>query len=112
MNIKDLPCIFHVLSNKTRLEVYKLILKEASACSEVGEEGVPENCVGEIARKLRLNQPTVSNHIKELISVNLIVSRKVGKYTYFFGVERTAKQLSAFSKFVSDELDRVPSTAK
>ena len=68
------------------------------------------NCVGAIAEKLGLNQPTVSNHIKELLHANLIVSRKVGKHSYLFGVKSTAEMLAKFSNFVEKEVKRSPNS--
>lgn len=116
----DLTCIFNALSNPTRLEIYRMILAEACECDfdeEVDNQSNPDfepskNCVGAIAEKLGLNQPTVSNHIKELMHSNLIISRKVGKHSYLFGVKESAKILAEFSTFVKQEVERSPNSGE
>lgn len=100
--MNNLTNIFSVLSNPIRLEIYQMILSEACEC----DYETSSNCVGAIAEKLKLNQPTVSNHIKELLRANLIITRKVGKHSYLFGVKESAKLLAEFSQFVEKEVDR------
>ena len=120
MNNIDLARIFNTLSNPTRLEIYRMILIEACECDfdeEVENQSNAEfepsnNCVGAIAEKLKLNQPTVSNHIKELLHANLVISRKVGKHSYLFGVKKTAKALAEFSRLAEQEVKRSPNSGE
>ena len=96
MNAKDktLSKIFGVLSNPIRLKIYTLILE--GAC------GNDPNCTTSISEKLKLNQPTVSNHMKELINAHLVVVKKQGKHSYLYGVSKTANLLFLFSSQVKN----------
>lgn len=101
-----LATIFNTLSNPVRLEIYKRILSEACSCDLDGKKGISGNCVSALAKDLELNQPTVSNHIKELISANLIGIRKVGTRSYLFGTNRSVEILSNFTNHVTKEVSR------
>ncbi len=90
MNAKEhtLSKVFSVLSNPIRLKIYLLILE--GACEK------DPNCATSISDKLKLNQPTVSNHIKELVNAKLVVIKKTGKHSYLYGVKKTTSLLSDF----------------
>ncbi len=96
MNVKDraLSKIFAVLSNPTRLKIYTLILQ--GACEPDPNSKAATNCASRIAQELALNQPTVSNHIKELVNANLVVIRKSGKHSYLYGVKKSSFLLFDF----------------
>lgn len=98
MNAKEqtLSKVFSVLSNPIRLKIYLLILE--GACEK------DPNCATSIAEKLKLNQPTVSNHIKELMHANLVVVKKVGKHSYLYGVKKTSSLLYDFATQCHAEL--------
>ena len=61
---------FKAISDKTRQRVFELL------------EGT-ELSVGEIAKKLKLTQPNVSNHLKVLKLCGCVRSRKEGKSVYY-----------------------------
>ena len=103
MKDKSLSKIFGVLSNPTRLKIYKLIL--IGACEPDIHSDAATNCAKKIASQLKLNQPTVSNHIKELVNANLIVERKSGKHVYLFGVKKTSSFLHEFSVDVKQKIN-------
>lgn len=101
----NLPKCFKALSNPTRFKVYIEILEEACDCN-LDEDGyVWGNCVTGIATKLNLGQPTVSNHVKELINCGLIYTQKKGKNTYLFGDESIAQSFQNFAKFMEMEIN-------
>ncbi|HEY3993202.1 MAG TPA: metalloregulator ArsR/SmtB family transcription factor [Ktedonobacteraceae bacterium] len=55
-------------------------------CLSIPEDHVtelPERSVGEIATHLGLAASTTSEHLKELLRVHLLVTRKEGKRTYY-----------------------------
>ena len=102
MKDRALTKIFRVLSNPVRFKIYALIL--SGACELDIHSEVATNCAKKIARKLKLNQPTVSNHIKELMNANLVIVRKSGRHSYLFGVRKTSSLLYRFSSEVKKEV--------
>ena len=65
----DIYEIFSVFSSDTRLKILKILL-----------EG--RICVSVIAGKLKLSQPTVTQHLKVLKNAGLIDSKKVGYWMH------------------------------
>ena len=62
--------ISKALSDETRLNIIKFLLKD-------------EKCVCEIVPYVKKAQPTVSLQLKKLEDMNLIKSRKEGKKVYY-----------------------------
>lgn len=60
------------LGHKTRLEIFRYLIKG-------GEKGVP---VGEIQAVLGIPASTLSHHVTRLISVGLITQRRDGRTLY------------------------------
>ncbi len=60
------------LAQASRLEVFRLLVK--------ADKGL---CAGDIARKLRLPNTTLSFHLKELSSADLISARRDGRSIYY-----------------------------
>ncbi len=108
--LQNLAEIFSVLSNPTRLEIYNHILQEACECDLGNKRGLSGNCVSKISEALEINQPTVSNHIKELMRAGLIDIRKVGNVNYLFGKHGTLDKLMAFAEASKKELSRTPNS--
>lgn len=103
---KSIYKAFKVLSNPTRLDIFLEILAEACSCDLDNENMVYGNCVTSIAKKLELPQPTVSNHVKELMNADLIDSHRRGKNIYLFGNEETAKKYEMFSEFFLEQTEK------
>lgn len=108
--MKDLSTQFSALSNPVRLKIYQRILTEACECELDDTMTVSGNCVSELANDLKLNQPTVSNHIKELIAADLIGVRKVGTRSYLFGTKQSVNDISSFAKHIQSEVTRTPNS--
>lgn len=62
--------VFKQLSDGTRLKILNEILNE-------------RQCVGYIAEKLKMSQPIVSHHLKQLKLSNIISSSREGKEVYY-----------------------------
>lgn len=62
--------VFRALSDETRLRILCLLL-----------DG--ELCVGDLIEILRVPQPTVSRHLAYLRRTGLVVTRKVGLWTFY-----------------------------
>ena len=103
VNTEQLSKIFNTLSNPVRLKIYQLILDEACDCDTESEE-ISGNCVTMISEKLGINQPTVSNHIKELVNAGLVVMKKKGRRVYLFGTVDSSSDIFKFSNFIDKKV--------
>lgn len=75
MTVKQLANIHKALSNENRLEIFLSILEN--------EEKSFDSCgclMTVIMDKLCIGAPTISHHLKELVSAGLIETKKEGKY--------------------------------
>ena len=73
--------VFAALSSKTRLRLLDILREEELAC-ENPEDCTPENLVcdvSEIAERLGISAPSVSNHLKQLRHAGLIRTRRDGR---------------------------------
>lgn len=111
MNVRDktLSKILGVLANPIRLKIYTLILE--GACEPNSNSKKATNCATRIAEKLHLNQPTVSNHIKELVNARLVIVRKSGKHSYLYGVKKTSALIFEFGSQIKRDVRLSPKSA-
>lgn len=102
----NLSKCFQALSNPIRFQIYLKILEEACECNldEHGENIDWGNCVTNIALDLEIGQPTVSNHVKELMNCGLVTSDKRGRQVYLFGNPALAHDLKDFAAYVEEEI--------
>ncbi len=70
--MKAVTEIFKTLGDPTRIRILNLLLKAKK-----------ELCVCELVDSLEIPQYNVSRHLKELEGVNLISSRKEGRWVYY-----------------------------
>lgn len=70
MEIEKLAEFHKALGDPTRLRILSLLKTN-------------ERCVCEIVEILRLSQPTVSQHMRRLKSVNLVKDRRKGRWVYY-----------------------------
>ena len=77
--LENLPCsedfqtvsdIFKVLGDQSRIRIFWILCH----CEE---------CVINLSAMMEMSSPAVSHHLKQLKSVNLIVSRRDGKEVYY-----------------------------
>jgi DNA-binding transcriptional ArsR family regulator len=73
---RQLARIFRALSNPNRLRIYTEVLRHESARVEVGCACM----LTDVVRSLRVGAPTVSHHVKELVSADLIHVERQGKF--------------------------------
>lgn len=72
--------IFKALSDETRLNIVKFLLKE-------------EKCVCEIIPAVKKAQPTVSLQLKKLEDLGIVSSRKEGKKVFYSIKNKTVKEV-------------------
>lgn len=77
---------FDALSQVTRLEIFRVLVK-------VGEEGMP---AGEIAEAVNGRQNTVSSHLAALSRAGLVTSEREGRIIRYRASFRAAGELVAF----------------
>lgn len=72
--------VFKALSDEARLKIlaYLAKLDSRECCST--DEGI---CACDLEEVTGLSQPTVSHHMKCLISANLVTAEKRGKWMYY-----------------------------
>jgi ArsR family transcriptional regulator, lead/cadmium/zinc/bismuth-responsive transcriptional repressor len=68
--VHDLSEIFAALADPTRVRIIYSILGE-------------ERSVGEIASRLDLSEPTVSQHLRRLKALRVVERRQAGRYRYY-----------------------------
>ena len=62
---------FHALSEPIRIKIIELL------------NNAGELCVGDIARRLEINQSKLSFHLKILNQSGLVITRREGRYIYY-----------------------------
>lgn len=100
----NLPRCFKALSNPVRLDIFLKILEKSCECDVDEKEGVGGNCVTQIAVELELPQPTVSNHVKELVNCGLVESHRRGRKVFLFVSTGVADEMKSFSEYVSEKV--------
>ena len=75
INISDLAAAFKALSNPNRLQLYLDILKK----NRTSFESCEVCFLSDIAVSLKINPPTISHHLKELVGADLVITEKRGK---------------------------------
>jgi ArsR family transcriptional regulator len=95
MRVPQVATVFKALSHPHRLAIF---LRLAKCCQKHGcsEEECSRLCIGELGKGLRIGQPTVSHHLKELTRAGLIRTRKCGQSTECWVAERTLDDLATF----------------
>jgi len=84
--------IFKVFSNDTRVKILEILL-----------EG--RICVSVIAEKLKISQPTVTQHLKILRNAGLIDSKKVGYWMHYYVNEAGLKKAKDKVSFYMEKLN-------
>lgn len=65
--------VFKALGDPTRIKLLSLI-------AATGDDGA---CVCDLIEPVRLSQPTVSHHMRQLVDAGLITREQRGKWAYF-----------------------------
>jgi ArsR family transcriptional regulator, arsenate/arsenite/antimonite-responsive transcriptional repressor len=87
--------VFKALSDPARLKILAfLAAQDAGKCCGT-EEGI---CACDLEEVTDLSQPTVSHHMKSLVSANLVIAEKHGKWMFYRIDPAGFKYLQAFIK--------------
>lgn len=103
-DIPNLAKIFKALTDENRLKILLFIYKKECKCEQNQLSCQNETCIKDLSKLLNLTTPTISYHIKELVSSGLIVTEKEGKWVYC-QINRGAfeKTRNFLSKFLSNK---------
>lgn len=74
------------LAQETRLAIFRLLV-------QTGESGLP---AGQLAKQLDIPNATLSFHLKELVSAELVVARHEGRFIYYSANFTTMNSLLGF----------------
>jgi ArsR family transcriptional regulator, arsenate/arsenite/antimonite-responsive transcriptional repressor len=72
--------VFKALSDSTRLKILAVLANQDSGKCCGTEEGI---CACDLEEVTGLSQPTVSHHMKCLVSANLVIGEKRGKWMFY-----------------------------
>ena len=80
LDLETLSATFKALADPARLKIlHHLAFQEGGACCDSGR-GV---CACDFEALTGLSQPTVSHHMKALVSANLVIGEKRGKWMHY-----------------------------
>jgi DNA-binding transcriptional ArsR family regulator len=100
---KRIPQCLKVLSNPVRLDIFLKVLEKSCECDVDTKAGAGGNCVTQIAVELEIPQPTVSNHIKELVNCGLVISKRQGRKVFLFVSNELISDISEFLMQIAKE---------
>lgn len=85
-----------IFSDKNRLNIVALTLRDK------------ELCVCEICDTLKLSQPLVSRHLKQMREIGILTSKQRGKWVIYSLVEHPEPLLECWIKEIKKELSSLP----
>jgi ArsR family transcriptional regulator len=74
-----IACTFKALADPARLRILHHLVAQDAGCCLPGEDV----CACDLETVTQLSQPTVSHHMKCLISARLVIAEKRGKWMYY-----------------------------
>lgn len=90
--------VLKALAHPTRLHILKLL--KTPSISFTAENGLNKDsvgiCVQEMQLVLGISQSTTSQHLSILHDAGLLISERIGKYTYFKRNETTLRKLADY----------------
>jgi ArsR family transcriptional regulator, arsenate/arsenite/antimonite-responsive transcriptional repressor len=81
----QLARVFKALADPTRVKLLSLIAASADG----------EACICDLIEPVRLSQPTVSHHMRQLVDAGLITREQRGKWAYYRVVNSTLASVSS-----------------
>lgn len=96
---------YKALSNPVRLKIFMHVASMSEGYAPKNKEGT---CVGNLAKKLDIPQPTVSNHLKVLEECGLTKSIKEGTKSYQYVRKDASKYLLEHSQYIFEQAHKNP----
>lgn len=77
--------VLKAIANENRLQILRWILEptlhfDPQVDGDLEHDGV---CIGRITDKIKLSQPTVTNHMKLLCDAGLVSSKKIKNWVFY-----------------------------
>lgn len=94
---QKLSLLFKALSDKNRLKILAYIQKRDLKC-RLNKEGKCKDraCIKDLQKHLKISMPTVSHHVKELSTAELIAAKKQGQWSYLRIDQKHFKEINNF----------------
>lgn len=86
---RDYACLFKALADPTRVQIITML-------AEADQQG--GLCVCDIVANFRLEQPTISHHLRVLREAGLVTARKQGPWVYYSLNRARLAQVSALAR--------------
>ena len=98
--------IFKVLANPMRIQILQWLKEPDKHFPEMihlplKEQGKGYVCVSIIQQKANITQSTISHYLGMLNEVDLLSSKRIGKWTYY---RRNEERLKELANFISEKL--------
>ena len=75
--------LFEALSDENRLKILLYVQKRKLKCIlDKNGQCEDQTCIKDLEKYLKISLPTVSYHVKILVSVGLLKNRKKGRWSY------------------------------
>ena len=94
--MQRLTTIAKIFSDKNRLEIFALLLRDKKLC------------VCEICDTLKLSQPLVSRHLKQMREADILVTTQKKQWVYYSVTEQLDPILQCLEKEISANLSSIP----
>jgi ArsR family transcriptional regulator len=101
IKLMDYEKVFKAVSNPVRVKIMMWLREPNKNFPPM--EHLPEDergkgyiCVSSIQKKLGITQSTVSLYLIEMKQADLLISKRIGQWTYYRRNEKTLKELSYF----------------
>jgi ArsR family transcriptional regulator len=104
-NISNRTPLFEALSDENRLKILLYVLKRKLKCT-LNKSGQCEDqtCIKDLEKHLKISLPTVSYHVKMLVSVGLLKNRKEGRWSYLEVSSVKFKELISFLSLFNNKI--------
>ena len=77
--VETLAWTFKALADPARLKILRCLVEQEAGCCSPSED----ICACDLEAVTDLSQPTVSHHMKCLVSADLVIGEKRGRWTYY-----------------------------
>lgn len=92
--------LLRALANKNRLQILQWLNRPTAHFPPQGDGDLVKDgvCGVLIARKLKVSQPTVSEHLKVLSQAGLVRGKRIKQWTFYKRDERRIRELKALMR--------------
>lgn len=93
---ENLAKIFKSLADENRLKILLFIHRKECMCNDGKFSCRNETCIKDLSNLLDITIPTISHHIKALVTAGLITTNRKGKWVYCKINQNTFQKINHF----------------